>query len=182
MPPTRREPGRLSAGIIRRMRRLTLVALDVDGVLTDGALPYVDAPGGALDGRWFNVKDGLAVKRAAAAGIACVVVTSKVSSGVARRCADMGIAEVVRGREDKGEALRELLARRGVEAAACAYMGDDLLDLAALRLAGLGMAPSDAAPEVLRAAHYVTRAAGGAGCVREALRAILTAKGAWDEG
>lgn len=175
----RAEPGRLRPSTLRRMRAVRLFAMDVDGVLTEGHLPYTEASGVSVDARIFAVKDGLAIAEAIGAGIRCAVITSKRGQAVRRRCMDLGIADLVTGRDDKGPALLELLAEAGLSPTEAAYIGDDLQDLSALSVAGLGIAPSDAAPEVLAAVHHVTRAPGGAGCVREVLRDILIAQGHW---
>jgi len=175
----RAQPWRLRPSTIRRMRAVRLFAMDVDGVLTEGHLPYTEASGVSVDARIFAVKDGLAIAEAIGAGIRCAVITSKKGPAVRRRCMDLGIADLVTGRDDKGPALLELLAEAGLSPAETAYVGDDLQDLSALRVAGLAIAPSDAAPEVLAAVHHITRAPGGAGCVREVLRDILIAQDHW---
>jgi 3-deoxy-D-manno-octulosonate 8-phosphate phosphatase (KDO 8-P phosphatase) len=160
-----------------RLRRIGLLVLDVDGVLTDGRLYY--GPGD--DGEWkaFHVHDGLALARAAAAGYPVAVVSSRAAQTVARRMAELGIREVHQGVPDKLAVYEALRARYAVGAAAVACMGDDLPDLPVLRQVGLAVAPADAVAEVRRAAHWVTRAPGGRGAVREVVEALLRARGAW---
>jgi 3-deoxy-D-manno-octulosonate 8-phosphate phosphatase (KDO 8-P phosphatase) len=108
------------------------------------------------------------------------ILSARSSSIVARRAAEVGIDEVVQGREDKAAAFRELVSRRRVAAAAVAYVGDDLQDLPVLAAAGLAAAPADAVAEVRAAVDYVTGARGGEGCVRELVERLLVARGAWE--
>jgi 3-deoxy-D-manno-octulosonate 8-phosphate phosphatase (KDO 8-P phosphatase) len=160
----------------RKSRALTWLVLDVDGVLTDGLLHV--GPDGELF-KSFHVRDGLAVKLARAAGLKVAILSARTSEVVARRAGELGLDDVVQGREDKGAAFLELLARHGAAPAEAAYVGDDLQDLAALGAAGLSAAPADAAPQVRAAVDFVTEAAGGRGCVRELVERILGARDAW---
>lgn len=159
-----------------RATRVRLLALDVDGVLTDGLL-YYGNEGEEL--KAFNIKDGLGIKLLQRAGVNVVIITGRESAIVARRARELGIADVVQGREDKYQALLELCQRRGLRLDECAYMGDDLPDLAAIAAAGLGMTVANASAEVLAAAHWCSARDGGRGAVREACEFILSAKGAW---
>jgi 3-deoxy-D-manno-octulosonate 8-phosphate phosphatase (KDO 8-P phosphatase) len=158
-----------------RLRRIRLVILDVDGVLTDGGLYY------GPDGEWkrFHVHDGLALSRAVAAGLAVAIVSSRRSPAVALRCAELALGEVHQGVADKLVVYEALRARHECGNDEIACMGDDLADLPLLRRAGLAAAPADAVAEVRQAAHWVSRAPGGQGAVRELLEAILRARGAW---
>lgn len=177
MPPRRRRAapaGRPPSAA--RLRQVHLLILDVDGVLTDGTLLY--GPDGA-EWKRFHAHDGLALARAAAAGFPVAIVSSRRSAAVARRCAELGVAEVHQGIADKLVAYEALLARHARRDAAIACMGDDLPDLPLLCRAGLAIAPANAVPAVRRAAHWVSRARGGHGAVREVLEALLRARGAW---
>ena len=110
---------------------IQLLALDVDGVLTDGSVLY-----GASDQdeiKSFNIKDGLGIKLLQQSGIEVAIITGRTSAAVARRAAELNIATVVQGREDKGVALQALLDERALPAFRVAYMGDDLQDLSALK-------------------------------------------------
>lgn len=158
-----------------RLRRIRLVVLDVDGVLTDGGLYY--GPGG--EWKRFDVHDGFALSRAVASGLAVAIVSSRRSEAVARRCAELALGDVHQGVADKLTVYEALRARHGCRDAEVACMGDDLADLPLLRRAGLAAAPADAVAEVRQAAHWVSRAPGGHGAVRELLEAILRARGAW---
>jgi 3-deoxy-D-manno-octulosonate 8-phosphate phosphatase (KDO 8-P phosphatase) len=150
--------------------------LDVDGVLTDGALVY--GPSGEETKR-FYVRDGLALQLARSAGIEIAILSGRASAAVTRRMSELGIVEVHQGVADKRAALLAMLERLGIEARDAAVMGDDLPDIAVMKLAGLGLAPSDAAPETRRAAAWVSRSPGGRGAVREAVEMLLRSRKAW---
>lgn len=160
----------------RRARAIRLLALDVDGVLTDGRLHY--GPGGE-EWKIFHVQDGLALVAAQLAGLQVVILSARASAAVSRRMADLGVREVHQGVANKAEFFAKLLRRIGVTPDKVGYMGDDLPDLPLLTSVGLALAPADAAPEVKRVAHWVARRSGGAGAVREAVEAILRARAAW---
>lgn len=168
MPATRPAPARAA--------RIRLLVLDVDGVLTDGALVY--GPSGEETKR-FYVRDGLALQLARSAGIEIAILSGRASAAVTRRMSELGIVEVHQGVADKRAALLAMLERLGIEARDAAVMGDDLPDIAVMKLAGLGLAPSDAAPETRRAAAWVSRSPGGRGAVREAVEMLLRSRKAW---
>lgn len=163
-----RESGREAA------TRVRLLALDVDGVLTDGSI-YYGNDGEEL--KAFSIKDGLGIKLLQRAGVEVAIITGRQSRIVARRASELGIDEVVQGREDKREALRELCRRKSLELSECAYMGDDLPDLGAILSAGLGMTVADACEAVTEAADWQSRYPGGRGAVREACEYLLEARG-----
>jgi 3-deoxy-D-manno-octulosonate 8-phosphate phosphatase (KDO 8-P phosphatase) len=156
--------------------RIRLLVLDVDGVLTDGVLVY-GASGEEI--KRFHVRDGLALQQARRAGVEVAIVSGRASAAVTRRMSELGVVEVHQGVGDKEALLRGLLARLGVSAAETAVMGDDLPDLSLMRMAGIAMAPVDAAPEVRQAADWVSRSAGGHGAVREAVEWLLRSRKAW---
>jgi 3-deoxy-D-manno-octulosonate 8-phosphate phosphatase (KDO 8-P phosphatase) len=160
----------------RKARRVSWLVLDVDGVLTDGRL-HLGVDGELM--KSFHVRDGLAVRLAQTAGLEVAILSARSSEIVARRAAEIGVSEILQGKDDKLTAFRDLLARHGVETTAAAYVGDDLQDLETLHAAGLAAAPSDAAPEVLAAVDFVTPARGGHGCVREIVERLLVARGDW---
>src|SRR6185436_618145 len=114
-----------------------------------------------------------------AAGLEVAILSARFSPIVALRAAELGIEEIVQGREDKGAAFRDLAVRRGLDATAVAYMGDDLHDLPILDAVGLSAAPSDAAPQVRSGVDYVTEASGGRGAVRELVEHLIAARDAW---
>lgn len=162
----------------QRAAAVRLLALDVDGVLTDGRI-YYGNNGEEL--KAFNIKDGLGIKLLQRAGVEVAIITGRQSEIVARRARELGIDAVIQGREDKKAALLELCRQRGVTLGECAYMGDDLPDLSAITAAGLGMTVADASARVRSAAHWCSEAVGGCGAVREACEFILDARGAWNE-
>jgi len=155
-------------------RDIALLVLDVDGVLTDGSIVY-DEAGGEI--KRFHVRDGLGIKAWMRAGFHCAILSSRTSKAVARRMEELGVREVVQGSKDKSRDLPDLCARMGVDASRTAFLGDDLVDLPAMKLVGLGIAPSDADERVRRAAGMVTERPGGRGAVREAIERLLGARG-----
>jgi len=159
---------------LERARHVRLMAFDVDGVLTDGRLWY-----GPEGERWkaFSVHDGLAMKMLAGAGVLLAMLSSRRSEAVAIRAAELGIAHVLQGVEDKYAALRGLLGTLAVDLPQVGYMGDDLPDLPVLRRCGLACAPKEAVELVRQQAHYVTRASAGAGAAREVCEFVLHAQG-----
>jgi 3-deoxy-D-manno-octulosonate 8-phosphate phosphatase (KDO 8-P phosphatase) len=170
----------ISAEVARAVR---VVVLDVDGVLTDGGVYIGAEPGGqTLELKRFDIQDGLGVKLLRWAGIKVVIVSGRVSEATAQRARELGITECY---QDPGAAklpiVRKLLAEYGVEWDQAAMVGDDLADLPVLERVGLGIAVANAVPEVLGVADWTTRARGGAGAVREFARALLTARGEWDD-
>lgn len=152
---------------------IKLLALDVDGVLTDGRIGYGNE-GEEL--KFFNIKDGLGIKLLQRAGVEIAIITGRDSNIVNRRAKELGIDAVIQGREDKLTALKELCADRELSLNQCAYMGDDLPDLSAIQAAGLGMTVADASAAVLDAADWQSSYKGGEGAVREACEAILSAR------
>jgi 3-deoxy-D-manno-octulosonate 8-phosphate phosphatase (KDO 8-P phosphatase) len=155
-------------------RQVKLLALDVDGILSDGRI-YYSSEGEEL--KAFNIKDGLGIKLLQRDGVRVAIITGRQSTIVARRAAELGIEDVVQGREDKAAALGQLCRQLGIELTDCAYMGDDLPDLGAIRAAGLGLTTADGVAKVRANADWVSSAAGGAGAVREACEFILQARG-----
>lgn len=157
-----------------RAGRIKLIALDVDGVMTDGGLLF--GPNGeAL--KIFNVNDGLGIKLAQGVGIEFAIITGRVSDIVAARAEELAINLVYQGIANKRALLGELLEKLGFGWPAVAFIGDDLVDLAAMARCGMSVAPANAHPEVKKHAHLVTAASGGKGAVREAIEFILTAQG-----
>lgn len=159
----------------QKAESVKLVVLDVDGVMTDGTLLY-----GAdthLEMKSFNIKDGLGIKLLQRCGIDVAIITGRTSAAVERRAGELSITELIQGREDKGKALEELIAIRKLDAASVAYMGDDLPDLGAMRLAGLASCPIDAVEAVKNDADWIAPLAGGCGAVRALCDFILQAQG-----
>lgn len=165
------------ARILDKAARIRLLALDVDGIMTDGKL-FFSAAGDEMKG--FNILDGLGLKQVMAAGITVAVITGRTSPLTEKRMGDLGIPHLMQGREDKKVALQELVDSLGVAAEDIAYMGDDLPDLPAIRFAGLGITVPNGYWLVREHADVCTSVAGGSGAVREACDLLLTAHGALD--
>lgn len=162
---------------LRRASRVQLLILDVDGVLTDGRLYY--GPDGA-EFKAFHAQDGSAVKRLLAAGIGVAIISGRRSESVQRRAAELGIAHLYAGVDDKAVALGTLCRAAGIDADNMAHVGDDIADLPLFERVGMAFAVPDAHPAVLAQADHVTHAAGGRGAVREICDLLLTAHAKWD--
>lgn len=155
---------------------LDAISFDVDGVLTDGGITYTD------DGRelkTFNVQDGAAFKMLMRAGVQVALITGRNSPVVSRRADELGIRYLYQGQENKVAAFQDFLQRTGVTRARSAHVGDDLADLELFEHCGLGIAVPNGHPQILKAAGYVTRQAGGQGVVRELCELLLRARGVW---
>jgi 3-deoxy-D-manno-octulosonate 8-phosphate phosphatase (KDO 8-P phosphatase) len=155
------------------LRRVQLLVLDVDGVLTDGRLHY--GPKGETL-KVFHVRDGFGLKQVASAGIAVAIVSGRKSAAVARRARELGIRLVVQGSNDKLAALARLAQSRGITLEQCACVGDDTPDAPILEAAGLGIAVADAHGDALAAADLVTTRRGGDGAVREVCDWLIAAR------
>ena len=160
--------------VYERARNIRLAAFDVDGVLTDGTLYYSDS---GAEMKAFNVQDGHGMKMLKDSGVAVAIISSRSSGALAARARNLGIELLYQGVADKLAAFQELLGRSGVTADACSYAGDDLVDLPVLKRCGLAVAVPEAPAVVRQHAHYVTRAGGGKGAVREISELILHARG-----
>ena len=153
--------------------KIELLVLDVDGVLTDGRL-YFGPRGESL--KVFHVRDGHGLKLLMRSGVEVAVVSGRRSTAVRARMRDLGIRALIQGCPDKVDALHALCARLGVAPLACACLVDDTVDLPLMSAVGLAAAVADAHPLALAAAHWVSRADGGRGAVRELCDAILRAR------
>ena len=165
----------MDAKILEAAREIRLIAFDVDGVMTDGGLYYTDDS----DFKRFNAQDGLALRILIESGITVAVITGRKSECVARRMAELKIPHVLQGIPNKREALENLKKNLGLPWKSCAFMGDDLIDLAVMRHCGLSFAPNNAAPEIKEIAHFVSAKNGGFGAVRDVIEWLLKARGAW---
>jgi 3-deoxy-D-manno-octulosonate 8-phosphate phosphatase (KDO 8-P phosphatase) len=156
--------------------RARLVALDVDGTLTDGRILY-SAEGDSVS---FDVRDGIALEWLARAGIVVAWISGRSSAATAKRAERLRVREVYLGVEDKRACLEALQAKLGISVDETIAMGDDLPDLALAARARTFVAPADARAEVLAAATHVMSSRGGRGAVRELTELILRARGEWD--
>jgi len=152
------------------MRTLKAMALDVDGVLTDGGVWW--GPDGA-EWKRFSFADIMGVSLARKAGLLVTLISGEDSPLVDRFAAKLNLPESSKGTKDKAAALRAFAARNGLRLEEICFMGDDVNDLAAMKIAGLSAAPADARPVVLDEADIVTRAPGGNGAVREVVDLLL---------
>ena len=156
---------------------IELLALDVDGTQTDGSMVVLEDK----TIKFFNARDGLATNLAVRCGIRVYWLSGGYSRAVETRAEAMGITGLMQGCTAKGSALKEIAAKEQLPLEKCAFMGDDLNDIPAIRAAGIGIVVADAAPECIRAADCVTEHPGGRGAVREIVELILKEKGLWDD-
>lgn len=155
-------------------REIRLLALDVDGILTDGSILLDDH---GTETKRFNVRDGQGIASWRKLGYDVAIITKRSGQAVQHRCRELGIVRIVQGTQDKSAALDQLLTDTGLQAEQVAYMGDDWPDMAVLRRVGLSATVPDAPAAVRELAMYTTAAAGGRGAVREVIELILAAKG-----
>jgi len=159
--------------LIERARRVRLLVLDVDGVMTDGRL-HITAQG--EETKVFHVRDGSGIVAVQRAGIAVAIISGRDSAAVTRRASELGIRCVFQGIADKRAALDALLAQLGLTADALACVGDDTPDVPMLERAALAVAVADAHPTARAAAHWITPSPGGHGAVREVCDLLLSAR------
>jgi len=172
------ERGYVWRNCFERARRVKLLLVDVDGVLTDGSITY-NHEGREI--KSFHTRDGLGLSIIQQIGVKVGLITARQSEAVSRRAKDLQVTYVYQGRRDKIEAYKEILQAEKLEDRQVAYMGDDWLDLPLLIKVGFAATVADAVPEVRKLAHYTTRASGGRGAVREVCDLILDAKGLTDK-
>ncbi|SEF53279.1 KdsC family phosphatase [Billgrantia desiderata] len=164
----------LDPRLLDRLRKIRLLALDVDGVLTDGRL-YFQADG--VEIKAFHTQDGLGIKLLRRAGLQVAFITGRESPMVSHRAAALGVDHVFQGCEDKLATLRELCNRKGFELEQVAFCGDDLPDLAPIQRTGVGITVPGAPPYIRALADHVTERSGGHGAVREICDLLLEAQG-----
>lgn len=164
--------------IKERLKKIKLLILDVDGVLTDGRIIY-DSEGKDL--KFFDVSDGLGVYLLKKANIKTVLVSAKSSKTIRYRAQDMGIKDIFEDVVFKKEIYEKLLHKFSVKEEEVCVVGDDLLDLGIMSKAGLAVAVANAAEEIKKQAHYITKREGGRGAIREIAEMILKAQGKWQE-
>ena len=198
-------PKKLSAQA--RARKIKLLLFDVDGVLTDGKLFIFPAPAAAptilgqtekedaaryggqggfgfqsqtlIEAKGFHAHDGTSISLARLAGIKTGLITKRISETVALRARDLKLEHVRQGIQDKRTAFEEIIREEGLQPEEAAFVGDDVIDLPAMRAAGLAIAVQNARAEVKKEAHYVTPHAGGDGALRDAVEFILKAQAKW---
>ena len=164
----------VDAQVRERAKRIRLLCLDVDGVLTDGNLLIGD---NGVEYKAFYSRDGHGIKMLMSGDIDVAVITGRRSQAVTDRMASLGVKHLFQGHERKLPVFQSLLRELRLEAEQAAYVGDDILDLSVMRSAGLAVAVADADASVRSAAHWVTSTRGGRGAVREVCELILNAQG-----
>lgn len=164
--------------IHRRASHIKLLLMDCDGVLTDGRLWLLE---GGDEQKSFDTKDGLGIHLLHRAGLRSGIISGRKSSGVERRARQLAIEFVRQGDPDKIQAFEDVLRLAGVDENEVAFVGDDLNDIPLMQRSELAVAVADAVEETRSVAHYVTRAAGGRGAVREVVELILKAQGYWGD-
>jgi 3-deoxy-D-manno-octulosonate 8-phosphate phosphatase (KDO 8-P phosphatase) len=181
MPGARGEKSAsFSKSVAARARKVRLLIMDVDGVLTDGHVNLLALKDGTtVEMKSFHSQDGAGLKLARMAGLRLGVISGRDSAAVTRRAKEVGMEFVYQGKGEKLPAYEEILRLAGVSDLEVAYVGDDLPDLPVLRRVGLALATGNAVFEVRRAVHHVARRGGGDAGVRELIELILRAQGSW---
>ena len=165
------------ASIERRASRIKLLLMDCDGVLTDGRL-WLTADGD--EQKSFDAHDGQGLSLLHRAGLKSGIISGRSSKAVTRRAAELGIEFVRQGEPDKIAAFEQVLQAAGVTEDEVAFVGDDLPDIPIMKRVGLAVAVADAVEEARSVAHYITRAKGGRGAVREVIKLILSSQDRWN--
>lgn len=188
-----------------RAKKIKLLLLDVDGVMTDGTIFLFPAPSGAanapaahkdsdpklggygiasqtmIEAKGFNAHDGTAMSLARLGGLKIGLITKRVSETVRLRARDLQIEHVYQGAADKVSCMREILKKENLTADQAAYVGDDIIDLPVMRLVGLAIAVANAREDVKDESHIITDHKGGEGAVRDAVEYILKAQGTYEK-
>jgi len=164
--------------IVERARRIKLLILDCDGVLTDGRI--IMLPDGD-ETKAFDVKDGHAMVMAQRAGLRIAIISGRKSSVVRARATELGVAHLHEMAWVKMEPYEKILTEEGLTDDEVCFVGDDVVDIPLLRRAGLGVAVADAVVEARQHSHVVTTKPGGRGAVREVIEFILKAQNKWDD-
>jgi 3-deoxy-D-manno-octulosonate 8-phosphate phosphatase (KDO 8-P phosphatase) len=173
-----------------RARKIRLLLFDVDGVLTDGKmffLPQRDKPQentqlsaqGSIEFKGFHAHDGVAISLARLGALRTGLITKRFSETVALRARDLKLEFVLQGIHDKGTAFKRIVTEAGLGLDEAAFVGDDIVDLPAMRVAGFAIATQNARADVKREAHYTTPHPGGEGALRDAVEFLLKAQGKW---
>ena len=167
----------MTSEVQKRAARIKLLLMDCDGVLTDGRVWLFE---NGEEQKGFHTRDGLGIELLHRAGLRSGIISGRTSSAVQKRAQGLGMSFVIQGCEDKQKAFAEILDQAGVENLDVAFIGDDLNDIPLMLQSGLGVAVADAALETRGHAHYVTKAPGGSGAVREVIELILKSQDLWD--
>jgi 3-deoxy-D-manno-octulosonate 8-phosphate phosphatase (KDO 8-P phosphatase) len=172
-----------SLSVTSRACKIKLLLFDVDGVLTDGKLFFLPSPAGSqlsmIEFKGFHAHDGASISLARLGGIRTGLITKRMSETVALRARDLKLEFVYQGVDDKRTCFDEVVNKAGLQPEETAFVGDDVIDLPAMRAGGLAIAVKNARAEVRKEAHYVTSHGGGDGALRDAVEFILKAQGKW---
>ena len=170
---------KISKQLAARLKRIKLILCDVDGVMTDGSI-FI---GGEHEVKRFNIRDGLGLVLARRAGLKAGWVSARPSAATKLRADELKIDFLIQQGDgtSKTAVIEQLLTREALRWEETCFVGDDIIDLGPLTRAGLAVAPGDGVAEARAAAHYVTRAAGGRGAVREVVEMVLQAQGKWSQ-
>ena len=163
---------------MERARRVKLILMDADGVLTDGKIVFFS---GGNEAKMFDSKDGVGIRLAQKAGLQTGVISGRESEALLRRCEELGMDEIHQRVFEKLGTYEEILARLGLTDAECCFIGDDLVDAPVLKRVGLPVGVADGHPALEPLLAYVTDRPGGSGAVRETIDMVIRAQGKWDE-
>ena len=173
-------PAKLTPDATERAKRVELILMDVDGVLTDGRILLVpDGRGGVHEIKMFDVQDGVGITFVHRVGLRSGIITGRTSEIVVARAKELGMEIVEQGTWNKLETYEKVRAAVKLDDSQIAFIGDDLQDLPVLRRVGFAVGVANARPEVKEVCHLVTEREGGRGAVREAIEFILRAQGKW---
>ncbi|MHB8882970.1 MAG: 3-deoxy-manno-octulosonate-8-phosphatase KdsC [Thermodesulfovibrionales bacterium] len=165
-------------GVREKAKKIRLLILDVDGVMTDGSI-ILDNEGNEF--KSFHVRDGHGIRMLMQSGVRVAIITGRSSKVVVRRARELGITDVFQNCRDKRVAYRKLLKLYSLDSSQVAYIGDDIVDLPVMSLVGLPVAVADASAGTKEYALLVTRNRGGRGAVREVTDLILKSQGLWKD-
>lgn len=168
----------LQKTLAEKIKKIKLLLLDVDGVLTDGSIILGNSN---LELEFFNVQDGMGIKLARAGGLTIGIITGRTSNIVKKRADELNIEIMYQGQQDKLPAYEQIKNDFRLSDDQIAYIGDDLPDLKLLKKAGLSIAVNNACEEIKTAVDYVSQRPGGKGAVREVVELILKSQGKWEE-
>ncbi|POY37829.1 3-deoxy-D-manno-octulosonate 8-phosphate phosphatase [Solitalea longa] len=161
-----------------KLKNITTLIFDVDGVLTDGSVLVTD------DGhhlRTFNIKDGYALQLAVKKGYNVVVISGGKSEGVRKRLEGLGIKDIFLGTGKKIEVFEKLLKDNGIDAEQVLYMGDDIPDFIVMQKVGIAACPNDAVAEIQQISNYISPIPGGKGCARDVIEKVMKVQGNWSD-
>lgn len=164
--------------LTKKLRRIQMLLLDVDGVLTDGGI-YLGV--GGMELKRFDVQDGAGIRMLQSSGIEVGIITGRSSEAVETRARELRIEACYQGVKNKSDVFNEILKRYNITEESVCYVGDDIQDLSMIKACGVGVAVKNARPEIKKAADYTTQAKGGEGAVREVAELILKAQRKWKE-